>query len=174
MTKELTNYGLNVLIAFVLLTVGAAFLNQVEHIWYRFAPQSMFYERYGMAAEDVCVGDTKQAIVSNRQVFGTEIGYPAEVSKELFCDSGDGYGKVYEERSFPIVEPVDEVTLPDGTKSYPAPRVQQLPDYLDVGECKWVIAIKLDINGAMRDVIPPTESNVFSVLPREMCNVETI
>lgn len=151
MKKFVLDYSLNVLVAFIALILISQVFDIAKGLYYSQAPLDNFYQRGDFIALDVCVGDENQSIISSRVVRGTENGYPAVVNRELFTKSGQ---KVYEETATPFV---------DVAGNGESQRIQRLPTWLAEGEYYWILYIRLNINGAERDVIPPLVSTHFKI-----------
>lgn len=154
MKTFLLEYTANVVFALLILLVGGLFVEQIYGFYYRYAPIDAFYENRQFLALDVCEGDEHQSVLSERYLYGTELGYSAEVSKELLrIESGESI-KVWEETTQPFVEVTTTGTVQ---------RIQKLPTDLEAGIYKWVLYITLDVYGNDRQVIPPVESNLFNI-----------
>ena len=154
------DYILNVSIVLCALVVSGWLYEVGWGFYYQHANISNFYQSSGLLALDVCEGDEHQSVVSDRQVFGTDVGYSADLTKELNWITEAGPIKVYEENKKPFVENKEGNQL-----------IQNLPTTLSAGEYEWTFYITLDIYGHDRDVIPPVKSNIFNVLE---CQDETI
>lgn len=154
MNDFLHNYALNSLIALVILWAGGVIVDDIYRVYYTYTSLDHFFESKSLAALDICAGDEHQSIISERYVYGTKVGYPADVTKELNRLEPQGLVKVYEERTSPFVEVAVQ----------PTQRVQDIPSDLAPGQYQWILYVTLDINGVKRHVIPPLESNVFSIL----------
>lgn len=156
MTHFIRDYLLNVAIAMVLLSLGSFMVGEARSLYYQYSDIENFYLRGEFVAFDVCVGDENQSIISGRTVVGTDIGYQAEIYKELLKIEGENKIKVYEESSTPFVE----VEGNGGSQ-----RIQRLPTTLEAGAYQWVLYVTLDVYGNDREVIPPLESTIFNVIP---------
>ena len=152
MKQFLLDYSLNVVIAIILL-MGASFLfDTAKALYYTYSPLDSFYERGEFIALDVCVGDENQSIMSTRTVKGTDLGYSAVVTRELFNIAND---KILEETVSPFVD------VAGNGKSQ---RIQRLPTWLPAGEYYWVLYVKLNVYSVTREVIPPLVSTTFRVV----------
>ena len=154
MRTFIQDYIINVLVALAVLLIGSYLLNAGQRAYYTHAPIEWFYVSGGMVAEDVCLGDTSQTIVSTRTIYGTDTGYPATVVRELLLVERGIQTKVHDEVAMPFVEQ---------TTNGVTRRKQQLPSWLTVGQYQWFLNVTLTINGVVRNDIDTIESNVFQV-----------
>lgn len=162
MKQIIIDYIYNVVIAALILAVGSYLYGQGEYWYYKKAPITNFFETGEMVAFDVCEGDENQNILSGRIVKGTDVGYHAQVTRELKNVAGE---KVFEETVFPFAEVSN-----NGAST----RIQQLPANLPAGEYQWTIYITLDVYGVDREVIPPMMSNVFTIKTQDECYLNDI
>lgn len=150
--KESISWFLNFGIALIVLSFASFIWERIEYEYIKYADLSNFYENIEFTASDICVGDREHVVSSRRIVKGTDLGYQATVVRELIRVSSPP-AKIFEETVHPFVEKAE-----DGSVE----RIQQLPK-LEVGTYKWILYIELDINGVLKKVVPPVESNEFRV-----------
>lgn len=149
-----TNYILNTIIVLILLLLGNFVYVQGTEAYIRHADISNFYENKDFFVENICVGDTKQAVASTRFVYGTDTGYDATVIRELFLVERGLQTKILDEAATPFIEVAENGSVT---------RIQNIPSDLEVGAYQWVLRISLVIKGIIRDDIPLVESNVFQI-----------
>ena len=162
MKHHILNYVLNVAIALAVLSGGNLLYNQAKTVYYRNADINNFFVVGEMIAQDICEGDENQNISSTRIVKGTDVGYHARVTRELWRI---GDGKVFEETVFPF----SEVAANGDSK-----RIQQLPTNLPAGQYQWTLYITINVFGQDREVIPPMVSNIFNIYPKDECIKDTL
>lgn len=154
MKQAFINYGLNFILALIILWVGGLLIEQGKTFYNTYAPIEDFYVNESLIVEDVCVGDTSQNVVSTRFVNKNVDGYESTVIKELFLVQVEGNVKVYDEFRTPFIEKVENGIV------Y---RVQQLPPWLEAGQYQWVMKVTLTVGNVVRDDVPLIESNIFNV-----------
>lgn len=152
--KALLNYGLNTLIALLVLVFGQSVFSVAQSVYYSYMPIETFYENISFFAEDACVGDTSHLVHTMRFVHGTDIGYSGELVREMFLYKDERRIKVLEEHAMPFVE-----VRQDGLVT----RKQYLPTDLEEGSYRWVMYLTLLIHGVQRYDIPAIESNIFQI-----------
>lgn len=155
MKQFLKDYVLNFVIALTLLFVANWMVTQSKEMYYTYMRLENFVVINSLSVSDVCLGETEQMVRLDREVYGTDIGYKATFSKELYTVPGNI--QIYGYVAYPFIEKRDEE---DGGK------LQQIPE-LAAGNYQWTYYIDIDVFGVTREYFPPIKSNIFSVVDCE-------
>lgn len=155
-TSILSFYTWVGVVLFILTLAGLNLVMREAAAWYyTHADIERFYIPGPMIAEDACVGSLNHLVTSKRIVRSTDVGWPAEVTKELFRIEDGTFIKVHEERTQPFVE-----VSGNGHSQ----RYQSLPEGLPIGNYQWHLAVILSLKGHDRSDIPLIKSNIFKIL----------
>lgn len=138
----------------IFMMVLSPIVRGAQDMYYQYAPIGWFYQQNWMFPADVCVGETKQLIISSRYVKQTHIGYDAQVNKELFLLSNKNRVKVYEESSTPFIEKTENGIVA---------RLQTLPSDLEPGVYQWALKVNIVLGNITRTDVTVFISNEFEV-----------
>ena len=136
------------------------YLSESYHVtYYQNADIEHFLSDVVIVVEDMCATDTEQVWWGTRKV-GSEVGFPANISRELSIKLLDDEGNV---RFSKVAEEGDIDIFIDPTAE--SSRTQYYDEPLEIGEYQWVISYSRIMlpYGVTRYDIPPTYTNVFEV-----------